>query len=191
MEYMNLTKSPSSYLKKGFTLIEIVTVIAIMGVLGTVITVSLMGARARGRDAQRLSTLQQMRAAIDQYAVDKGHYPITNGWAGFDPTNVYYNQTVTGPTAINIVSALKPYTTQASFIDPSGPTGAGNDDGYIYNSNGTDYAVWSYKRPEKMTNFTSDLINMNRCKAVVNDQCDPSVGGVNAVGFWSKNAANW
>ncbi len=47
--------------KKGFTLIELLIVIAIIGVLAVAFLPSLLNAPAKGRDAQRLATVQKVQ----------------------------------------------------------------------------------------------------------------------------------
>lgn len=49
---------------RGFTLIELLVVVAIIGLLSTVVLASLSGARAKSRDARRLSDLKQIATAI-------------------------------------------------------------------------------------------------------------------------------
>ncbi len=61
---------------KGFTLIELLVVIAIIGILSSVVLASLNSARAKARDARRLSDLHQIRNALELYASDNnGAYP--------------------------------------------------------------------------------------------------------------------
>lgn len=61
--------------KKGFTLIELLVVIAIIGVLSTLSIVALNSARARSRDAKRISDVKQLQTALEMYYNDNGAYP--------------------------------------------------------------------------------------------------------------------
>lgn len=59
----------------GFTLIELLVVIAIIALLASVVVVSLSSARARSRDANRVSQIRQIAGAIELYFSDNGTYP--------------------------------------------------------------------------------------------------------------------
>ena len=61
--------------KKGFTLIELLVVIAIIGLLSTLSIVALNSARARSRDARRISDIQQIQSALEMYYNDANGYP--------------------------------------------------------------------------------------------------------------------
>jgi len=63
--------------KKGFTLIELLVVIAIIGLLSTMSVLALNSARARARDAKRISDIKQIQTALEMYYNDNNDYPNT------------------------------------------------------------------------------------------------------------------
>jgi prepilin-type N-terminal cleavage/methylation domain-containing protein len=82
--YKNLSK------EKGFTLIELLVVIAIIGVLATLLLLQLGAARAKARDAKRISDITQIRTALEQYFDDNaGTYPQSSIYAVGDPLASY------------------------------------------------------------------------------------------------------
>jgi len=60
---------------KGFTLVELLVVMAILGILVTLIGGAFVSAQMRGRDAQRKSDLKQIANALELFYNDYGHYP--------------------------------------------------------------------------------------------------------------------
>lgn len=63
--------------KNGFTLIELLVVIAVIGILASVILASLNSARAKARDAKRISDIRQVQNALEMYYTDSGVYPLS------------------------------------------------------------------------------------------------------------------
>jgi type II secretion system protein G len=61
--------------EKGFTLIELLVVVAIIGILASTILVSLGSARAKARDARRVSDISQLKNALELYFSTYGRYP--------------------------------------------------------------------------------------------------------------------
>jgi type II secretion system protein G len=66
----------SRFSNKAFTLIELLVVIAIIGILSTVVLVSLNSARIKARDAKRLADFKQIQNALEMYYNDNNHYPV-------------------------------------------------------------------------------------------------------------------
>jgi len=69
----------SKIFKKGFTLIEMLIVIAIIGILASMVIVSLGPSQAKARDAKRMSDLRQIQNMLEIYYTANGGYPSSNG----------------------------------------------------------------------------------------------------------------
>lgn len=59
-----------NYYSTGFTLIELLVVISIIGLLSTMAVISLNNARAKARDAKRLSDVKNMSSTLNVVAID-------------------------------------------------------------------------------------------------------------------------
>lgn len=114
--------------KSGFTLIELLVVIAIIGILTAIISANLFTAKAKARDARRISDIAQIQLALELVFDRCGTFPgtgiLTSSTAVCTGTLGYYISTV--PT------------------DPTNP--------YLYVSNGTDYVLQA-----KLENYNDAL----------------------------------
>lgn len=63
--------------KKGFTLIEVLIVVAIIAILSSVVLVGLGPTQRAGRDARRVSDLRQTQNGLELYYNRCGYYPGT------------------------------------------------------------------------------------------------------------------
>ena len=68
-------KQRSGNSQSGFTLIELIIVIAVIGILATIALPSLRQTPKRATEAVLKTDLRTFRDVIDQYHADKGNYP--------------------------------------------------------------------------------------------------------------------
>ncbi len=64
--------------QQGFTLIEVMIVVAILGVLATLVVVSVGGQDDKARQAAVKSDLQAISQALDLFKLDNFRYPTTD-----------------------------------------------------------------------------------------------------------------
>lgn len=71
----DVSKTPRISDEKGFTLIEMMIVISLIGILATISIPNFQKAVIRAKETTLLRTLFVMRDVIDQYYSDHGKYP--------------------------------------------------------------------------------------------------------------------
>lgn len=64
--------------QSGFTIIELLIVIAIIGILATLVLTNFQGAQAKGRDTTRKSDINSIYQKLEEYYNENGGYPDGN-----------------------------------------------------------------------------------------------------------------
>jgi len=179
--------------KKGFTLVELLVVVAIIGILAAIGIVAITGARVRARDAKRVADIKSLQSALELYYTDKASYPSGSGLTLGDVANITEcgngkclvlcsGTQTTGFRPTN--DCVEDSVVYMGFIpkDPSAPGTTDCSGGsnapchYAYTAVGdppTGYRIWSY-----LEKGTGGLINGSVCatqngmkNAATNDEC--------------------
>jgi general secretion pathway protein G len=91
---IQIKKNYSNILSRGFTLVEIMLVVAIIGILAALVIPKIAGKSEQARETAAHADIQGgIKSAIDQFEVDTGRYPSSlqdllqqprngNGWHG-------------------------------------------------------------------------------------------------------------
>ena len=124
MNYMPNKKSPG--FSRGFTIVEIIIVIALIGVLSAFFINTSTNSLKKGRDGKRKSDLEQIRSGIETYRADCDTYPLSLTFGG----------ALTG----NDSTIRCPSTTLYMSLTPQDPQNA-QGLSYLYWSNGVTYQI--------------------------------------------------
>lgn len=98
-------------MEKGFTLVELLVVVAIIGILSAVVVSSLGSARSKARDASRIRSMQETRSALQLYFSDKGEFPymnITEAGAGTVNAQQWKDRAGVGLVALGYIKDVHP-----------------------------------------------------------------------------------
>ena len=74
---MGNPRIPKRKTEQGFTLLELIVVVAIIGILATIAMPALKNVPLRTREAVLKTNLRTLRDVIDQHYGDKGRYPTS------------------------------------------------------------------------------------------------------------------
>ena len=64
---------------RGFTIVELLIVIVVIGILAAITIVAYNGIQTRARDAKRQDDITTITKALELYYIDHGSYPLSSG----------------------------------------------------------------------------------------------------------------
>ena len=91
---------------RGFTIIELIVVIAILAVLVTITIVSYSGAQGRARDADRRVDIANLVKALEMYYDDNGTYPTASGTNSTAGSIWYSSDTTSWSTFATVLAGI-------------------------------------------------------------------------------------
>ena len=118
-----MTESANIRAERGFTLLELIIVIAIIGILAAIAMPAMKDMPTRANEAVLKTNLHTLRDVIDQYYGDKGHYPpsldalVENGYLRKIPVDP---MTKRNDTWVTVLEEIDP--------DKAPDSGDGNSD---------------------------------------------------------------
>lgn len=124
--------------QKGFTIIELLIVIAIIAILALLVINNIVGANAKARDSQRITDVKSIATKLEEFYNDNGSYPST-----FDNTTLagLDEQALLDPNGGNSITINAGVATATLADGVAAPTSdPSNGASYIYipfNCNGT------------------------------------------------------
>lgn len=122
--------------QRGFTLIELMVAVAIIGILSSIAIPSFSRMQLRARAAERVMLMGAIHRAMDEYWVRDGRFPYDDG-AGYTLLYLMYDQPNTTPT-----TAKRPWrTTALNSLDHWNLLSLGVEGGVYYSYGGYAYKL--------------------------------------------------
>jgi len=114
----------------GFTLVELLVCTAIIALLATLAVPRVLSAVTVAREAQVQADLKLINTALEQYFVDRGHYPVRLGVLterGYLPRRMSLESPISGHWYFYAVDDNTDTDTAHAFILGAPPQNAGDD----------------------------------------------------------------
>lgn len=177
-------------IKKGFTIVELLVVVSVIGILASIVYANFGSARSASRDDVRKADLKAIELALNLYKAQHGHYPFacdnaSSSWKG--GTSGSYSCSDGGP----YIKGLVPNFLAELPMDPQ-PTA--DNEGYLYrvDADASDYKLLAFKTVEAKTISSYDD-EFARCPAPSGTACPATLttNQQTTYAVYSSGAINW
>ncbi len=177
--------------RKGFTIVELLIVIVVIGVLAAVTIVAYNGIQTRARQAKMQQDISSVRKLVEAYNVENGQYPVTN--ASLNPN--WGTETARTDDNCGIGTSQAdwvPGLTGTTLPQSDNVKGVGGLRGcYMYVSDGTSYVISAWNmidQPQTTTSYRR--LGFREADAAHSNQyytCNHGAIGGNSSGYDAAN----
>ena len=170
---MNNSTHKSS--RNGFTIVELLIVIVVIGILAAITVIAYNGIQGRAKYSLMQSDLKSITKALELYKVDNGNYPNTIGQSGCQSNWCGWDQA----SGDNFIIGLSP-----KYIPkiPQLPDTNTREDTYLYQSDSTDYQLIRFK-PAALGGLSS--------AEMTNNPLLMQGSGYDGIGWGYKTNTSW
>ena len=175
---------------RGFTLIEVLVVISIVGILMAIVLANFSDARKNARDKVRKSELKELQLALEVYKSQYGQYPAQGcgapgaGWSGPGPHSAGW-----GISCEEYIVGLVPSFIGALPKDPNQENVDNTGMLYMTDASRQAYKVLVHRSVE--TNFVASFEDeFSRCPRSCGSCAAPG-DNANVYGVYSLGAECW
>lgn len=129
---MKNVKKTRRYIRSGFTMVELMAILVIIGLLAAVVATNVIGRIERAKVTSTKASLRILHAAVTQYKLDTGQFPTEEE---------------------GLMALIEPSSEVVDLVDPAGyletteipKDGWGNDFDYmLYPESGKPFVIISY-----------------------------------------------
>jgi len=175
-------------IKKGFSLIELLVVITIIGLLSTIVLASLNTARGKARDARRMSDLNQIKNALIFYYDKYGNYVSTGSGCGQNDDGFgYFNLNLSNDDPFAYFKSIALCLVDAGFLpseikDPTGGISGSTPGNNIFN-----YMKYDCTIDDQLTVYVyAKLETLPQSTTATDGTCQPTLDTVNGMNYFVK-----
>lgn len=182
-------KTTMDILKRGFTLIELMVVVAIIAVLAGLIYANFGDARSQSNDQIRKTDLLEVQVSLELYKGHNGKYPAAGCSAGTDWTGASVVSASGFKTCANYIDGLAPVYIPKLPVDEKN-LGKANV-GYFYKTN-TDRTAYKLIALDSIEVLTVDSYDhkLARCPKQ-GGACTGTTPPANTYAVYSRDAGDW
>jgi len=114
----DIIKKIRDFTVKGFSLVELLIVVAIVAVLAVMFIPNIFSAKVSARDSTRTSDLNQFKAGLKMYSMINRGYPTTTDWISIEAdadSNGPFSQALNNPNFLSVIPRDPSYTSGGEY----------------------------------------------------------------------------